>query len=57
MVQVSHGGETAAMGVGSSSLDLDAAGSVTVSVKVAAMLDPEPNEAIRSRPYSEQPYW
>ena len=21
------------------------------------MLEPEPNEAIRSRPYSEQPYW
>jgi hypothetical protein len=34
-----------------------AAGPVSVEVKVAALLDPVPNEKIRTSPYEQQPYW
>ncbi|HEY2946237.1 MAG TPA: CehA/McbA family metallohydrolase [Vicinamibacteria bacterium] len=46
-------------GVGTSGgeLRLPAAGTVSIAVQVAAMLDPAPDEKIRSAPYEQQPYW
>jgi hypothetical protein len=38
-------------------LKLDKAGTVKVSVNVAAYLPVKPNDAIRNRPYTKQPYW
>lgn len=40
-----------------SELRLAAPGKVTVTVKAAAYLPEMPNEAIRSLPYDEKPYW
>ncbi|MBI4909560.1 MAG: CehA/McbA family metallohydrolase [Acidobacteria bacterium] len=45
------------MGTGDSELKLAAPGTVSVTAQVAALLDPTPDEAIRSRPYDQKPYW
>jgi len=44
-------------GVGESELRLDRPGRVKVTLRAAANLDPQPNEAIRRAPYDEKPYW
>lgn len=46
-----------AVGTEGSELKLDEARTVRVTAKVAARLDVTPNEAIRARAVSEQPYW
>lgn len=46
-----------AMGEGASEVKLAAAGTVKVSAKVAALLENAPDEALRSRPYDQKPYW
>lgn len=38
-------------------IQLDSAGKVTVTARVAAMLKPEPDESIRKLRYDEKPYW
>jgi hypothetical protein len=38
-------------------LQLPQAGTVTVTVRAAAYLPEHPDEAIRARPYDQQPYW
>jgi hypothetical protein len=45
------------VGRDTSELRLDAARTVKAQVRAAAFLDPVPNEAIRSRPADQQPYW
>jgi hypothetical protein len=45
------------VGVGNSELQMPAAGTVHAEVKVAAFLDPIPNESIRKLRYDEKPYW
>jgi hypothetical protein len=45
------------VGTANSEVHLDTSGSVQVSMKVAAYLDPLPDEKIRALPYYEQPYW
>lgn len=45
------------MGEGESELKINAPGAVTITAQVAALLDPQPDEAIRSRPYDQKPYW
>ena len=40
-----------------SQLDLEAPSTVTVTARVAARLDEEPNPAIQNRPLDQQPYW
>ncbi|HLU47906.1 MAG TPA: CehA/McbA family metallohydrolase, partial [Planctomycetota bacterium] len=45
------------VGTKKSELRLDAPREVEISARVAAYLDPEPNKDIRSRPYTQQPYW
>ena len=45
------------VGAGSSEVRLPAPASVQVQAKVAAYLNPLPDESIRSRPYDEKPYW
>ena len=45
------------MGENGSELKLDAGGKVKVRVQAAAMLQLQPREDIRSRPYTEHPYW
>jgi hypothetical protein len=42
---------------GGGDLKLDGAGTVTVTLNAAAYLPVKPNEAIRSRPLDEKPYW
>lgn len=49
--------EDVAMGENGSELKLDQPRDVKVKVLAAALLDEEPDESIRSRPYSHQPYW
>jgi hypothetical protein len=44
-------------GTNGSEIKLDRAGTVPITAKVAARLDEQPNEAIRSRRYDEKPYW
>jgi hypothetical protein len=44
-------------GTGASEVALAAGAPARVTVKVAAWLDPSPNEAIRSLPYFHSPYW
>jgi hypothetical protein len=44
-------------GVGQSEAALERPGRVKVSVRVAARLDEQPNEAIRQLRYDEKPYW
>ena len=46
-----------AMGENGSELKLDSAKSVQVKVLASALLGETPDEAIRSQPYSHQPYW
>jgi hypothetical protein len=46
-----------AMGDRGSELRLDAPATVHVTANVAALLDEKPDEAIRSRPYDQKPYW
>ncbi|RUL84648.1 hypothetical protein TsocGM_20015 [Tautonia sociabilis] len=49
-----------AVGENGSELALDRPGQVRVSVRAAALLEPEPNErteAIRNRPLDQKPYW
>jgi hypothetical protein len=46
-----------ASGRGGSEIKMSAARTVTVHLRVAAYLDPLPNESIRSRPLDQQPYW
>jgi hypothetical protein len=46
-----------ASGRGGSEIKMSAARTVTVQLRVAAYLDPLPNESIRSRPLDQQPYW
>ncbi|HUQ94086.1 MAG TPA: CehA/McbA family metallohydrolase [Bryobacteraceae bacterium] len=45
------------MGIGDSELRLASPGTVKVTAQVAALLDEKPNEAIRSKPYDQKPYW
>lgn len=45
------------MGTGGSEVRLAAGEPARATVKVAAWLDPVPNEAIRSLPYDQGPYW
>jgi len=45
------------VGKGASELSLGAPGNVTVTARVAARLPEEPDNAIRGRKYSDQPYW
>jgi len=45
------------VGTNGGELRLPAAGTVSVAVQVAALLDPVPDEKIRSSPYDQQPYW
>jgi len=47
----------APVGAGASEVRLAAPGSVHAQVKVAAYLDPLPNESIRGKRYDEKPYW
>lgn len=47
----------ARMGEGGSEVTLAAPGSVEVTARVAAKLGETPDDAIRSRHYSQQPYW
>lgn len=44
-------------GSADSEVKLQGPGRVNVSVKAAANLDPEPNEAVRHLRYDEKPYW
>ena len=46
-----------ASGTAESEVRVDAPGRVTVTVKVAARLDDQPNESIRQLRYDEKPYW
>lgn len=45
------------MGEKGSELQLNEAGAIHASAQVAALLNKEPDSALRHRPYSEQPYW
>jgi len=45
------------VGTRGSELSLERPGKVTVTAKVAALLDPTPRTEIRDRPYDQQPYW
>jgi len=45
------------IGTDGGELRLPAAGTVSVAVQVAALLDAAPDEKIRSAPYDQQPYW
>ncbi len=45
------------VGRGASELKLSAGRVVTAQLRVAAYLDPLPNDAIRNRPADQQPYW
>ena len=45
------------VGRGGSELRMKTAGTVKVRLRVAAYLDPLPNEAIRTRPPDQQPFW
>jgi hypothetical protein len=45
------------VGTADSEVHLDHSNNVQVSLKVAAYLDPLPDEKIRTSPYYEQPYW
>ena len=49
--------DDALVGRGNSELKIGAARSVKAQLRAAAYLDPLPNEAIRSRPPDQQPYW
>ncbi len=51
------GGVSVAMGESGSELRLGAPGTVRVGARVAARLDEVPDREIRSRHYSQQPYW
>ncbi|MBX3745966.1 MAG: CehA/McbA family metallohydrolase [Verrucomicrobiae bacterium] len=46
-----------AIGVGASEVRLGAPGNVTVTARVAARLNETPDNVIRGRKYTEQPYW
>lgn len=46
-----------AMGVGASELRLAKAGRVTLTARVAARLDEQPNPDLSERPYEKPPYW
>ena len=46
-----------AVGRGGSELKMSAGGTVKAQVRVAAYLDPVPNEGIRTRASDQQPYW
>jgi hypothetical protein len=45
------------LGTNGSEMKLNSAQTVRVSAKVAARLDEQANEKIRSQPYDRQPYW
>jgi hypothetical protein len=45
------------VGTADSEVHLDKPSSVQVALKVAAYLDPVPDEKIKASPYYEQPYW
>jgi hypothetical protein len=45
------------VGENGSELNLAQPGAVTVKAKVAALLDEQPNDALRNRRYDQQPYW
>ncbi len=45
------------MGAGESELRLSAPGSVRITAQVGALLDVQPDEAVRSRRYDQKPYW
>jgi hypothetical protein len=45
------------VGTNGSEVRLPAAGTVSVAVQVAALLDAAPNEKVRSSAYDQQPYW
>jgi len=45
------------LGEGKSTVNLAQPGSVTATLQASAFLPPEPNPAIRDRPYDQKPYW
>jgi hypothetical protein len=45
------------VGTAGSEVRLDAAQTVRVTVKVAALLDIKPDAALHAKPYDQQPYW
>ena len=45
------------MGSGSDEVHLSAPGTITAHVKVAANLDPHPNDAVRQSGFDQKPYW
>jgi hypothetical protein len=45
------------IGTENSEVHLDTPGTITARAKVAANLDPVPNEAVRHLTYDEKPYW
>lgn len=45
------------VGVDGSELDLSKPATVHAEVRVAAWLDPLPNEALRNKPWDQKPYW
>jgi hypothetical protein len=45
------------VGIEGSEVHLPEVGTVSVTVRVAALLDETPNEAVRSKPLNEGPYW
>jgi hypothetical protein len=45
------------VGTNGSELKLSAPGTATVTLKAAAYLPPIPDQALRSRPYDQKPYW
>lgn len=44
-------------GTNNSELNLSSAATVKVTLRVAALLDSVPDQAIKSRPYDQKPYW
>jgi hypothetical protein len=42
---------------GGKDMELGSPGAVSITAKVAALLDEQPNEAIRKLPYDRKPYW
>jgi hypothetical protein len=49
--------DSVGVGRGGSELKISAGRTVKVQLRVAAYLDPLPDEAVRSRPADQQPYW
>jgi hypothetical protein len=46
-----------AVGMNGSEVKMSAAGPIHAEVRVAAWLDPNPDESIRNKPWDQKPYW